>query len=421
MAVSLFVIAVFDLILPNYKTSLMDQNKKMVREMTQIAWEMLDVAEKKERDGTLSREAAQKIALEHLRGMNYGEGALDYFWVNDLRPYMIMHPYRADLEGKDVSELVDPQGKFLFKEVVNLVQDHGEGFVTYIWQWNDDPNRIEQKLSFVKQFIPWGWVVGTGIYIGDVNQQIADLSRKMVMISSGIIFIVVLLTFYMTISSLQTAKKQMVAEAELKQHQSHLEKLVEERTTELTRSNTQLQEEIRERKKIEEQFFHASITDELTGLYNRRGFFEFAEKQLQIAQRQKNILYVLYMDLDGMKDINDRLGHVMGDRALVETADILTSFFRKSDIVCRLGGDEFVALTIAEKGATSGTAITHRLQEQFRTINSQAERSYELLMSVGALRYDHNAPCSVDELLSKADSLMYEQKKKSNSGKLRKV
>ncbi len=404
VAIGLFVTTVFGYLLPNYKASLIDQQKNMLRQLVYTAWTMLDAAEKDERGGSVTCEDAQQNVLEHLRGMRYGEDNLDYFWINDLRPSMIMHPYRPDLVGKDISGFRDPDGTAIFTEVVQLVQQEDEAFFSYKWQWKNDQSRMEPKLSFVKIFEPWGWVIGTGIYLNDVNDKIAKLSSKLMLISGAIIFLVALLTGYMTIESLKTSRRRLLAESELKTHQDHLENLVESRTSELSK-------EIAERKKLESKLQRMTITDELTGLYNRRGFLELAKKQLQVAFRHNSVLFLLYMDLDNMKQINDHFGHEMGDRALVETATALRDVFRESDIISRLGGDEFVALLLSVPDGENGQTVIARLQEQLQTINGQAERPYQLLLSTGIARYSPDSPCCLEDLLSEADNQMYEQKK----------
>ncbi len=409
MAIGLFVATVFGYLLPHYQASLIDHQKNMLRQLVKTAWTMLAVAEKGERLGIMSRQDAQKIVLDHLYGMRYGENNLDYFWINDLRPYLVMHPYRPDLVGTDVSNFADLDGKFLFKEFVEVAQKEGEGFVSYQWQWKNDPARTEPKLSFVKLFQPWGWVIGTGIYLNDVNEKIAKLSHKLMVLSGAIIFVVSLLTFYMTLESLRASRQRFAAEAELKHHQDHLEHLVENRTAELSK-------EITERKKLAGELQRITITDELTGLYNRRGFFELATKQLHIASRQNNDLFLLYMDLDNMKQINDKFSHEMGDKALRETAKILKNVFRESDILSRLGGDEFVALLLEiPEEENAQTAIT-RLHSHLKTANSQPKRPYELLLSTGLARYNHESPCSLEDLLSEADRQMYDHKKMKAKG-----
>jgi PleD family two-component response regulator len=116
-----------------------------------------------------------------------------------------------------------------------------------------------------------------------------------------------------------------------------------------------------ERHRMQEQIRSLSLVDELTGLYNRRGFLTLASQQLKLAHRLKKRMLLVFADLDGMKRINDTLGHQEGDKALIEIAKILKETFRESDIIARLGGDEFVVLTL-EKSVSSDDAITKRLQ-----------------------------------------------------------
>jgi PAS domain-containing protein len=113
-----------------------------------------------------------------------------------MTPRMIMHPYRTDLNGQDVSDFQDSHGKHLFNEFVQVVKQQGAGFVAYMWQWKDDPVKIAPKMSYIKGFEPWGWVVGTGIYIDDVHAEITAIRNKLTVISTGILFIVSLLALY---------------------------------------------------------------------------------------------------------------------------------------------------------------------------------------------------------------------------------
>jgi diguanylate cyclase (GGDEF)-like protein len=153
-----------------------------------------------------------------------------------------------------------------------------------------------------------------------------------------------------------------------------------------------------------------SITDELTGLYNRRGFFTLANNRLMLAKREEKGAMMLYADLDNLKEINDTLGHDEGDRLIRKTADILKSTYRTSDIIARIGGDEFVVFPIgADEDQAAKTA--KRLQENIENFNAKYNKRYKLRLSIGIATYDPNSVQSVDELLAKADSLMYEHKK----------
>jgi two-component system, cell cycle response regulator len=153
-----------------------------------------------------------------------------------------------------------------------------------------------------------------------------------------------------------------------------------------------------------------ALVDELTGLYNRRGFLALARQQLRIAGRVGAAVSQVYVDLDGLKQINDRLGHRAGDRALIETADLLRETFRDADVIARIGGDEYAVLTV--EGATSGAeAMLERLRDRLARRNALVDRTFPLSLSVGIARAEAGSGSSVDELLARADAWMYEQKR----------
>lgn len=168
--------------------------------------------------------------------------------------------------------------------------------------------------------------------------------------------------------------------------------------------------DITERKEMEEKLKTMSITDELTGLYNRRGFFTLLEQQLKVINREKEKVYMLYIDLDNFKDINDTFGHGKGDSVLIDAGIILRSTYRESDLIARLGGDEFVVFP-AGKEESDLSIVIGRLQANLDIYNSLEERGYILSMSTGIAVYDPNNPLSIDKLLAEADRSMYENKR----------
>jgi len=153
-----------------------------------------------------------------------------------------------------------------------------------------------------------------------------------------------------------------------------------------------------------------SLVDELTGLYNRRGFLTLATQQLKLCDRTMRPAVVVFVDLDGMKRINDDFGHDVGDQALIETANILRQCFRYSDVVARLGGDEFVTLAIDADFELSGS-IQQRLYDKLAELNARVGRTFELQFSIGMAPYDPASAEMIEEVLARADSLMYEQKR----------
>lgn len=169
--------------------------------------------------------------------------------------------------------------------------------------------------------------------------------------------------------------------------------------------------DISPRKFMERELKALSITDVLTGLYNRRGFIALAEQQFKQTARKKEGLTLVFADLDDLKQINDRFGHTAGDKALVEVAEVFQEVFRKMDIIGRVGGDEF-AILAPETSREYSDTINNRLQNQLAVHNTRAGRNYNISVSVGMVYCDPEKPCSLDELMSRADSLMYEQKAK---------
>ncbi|MFO7667948.1 MAG: GGDEF domain-containing protein, partial [Desulfobacterales bacterium] len=167
--------------------------------------------------------------------------------------------------------------------------------------------------------------------------------------------------------------------------------------------------DITERKRMEEKILALSVTDQLTGLYNRRGFLFHAEQQLKLSERNKSKLLLFFADLDLLKWINDELGHEEGDKALIESANILQETFRASDIIARLGGDEFAILAIDIDGVNP-EVFTSRLQKLIDIWNNQENRKYKLSISIGCSYYDPEKPSSIDDLISRADKMMYEHK-----------
>lgn len=152
-----------------------------------------------------------------------------------------------------------------------------------------------------------------------------------------------------------------------------------------------------------------SVRDELTGLYNRRGFMTLAGPVFKTASRFASDATLVYLDLDGLKLINDLQGHAIGDQALRETAQTLREVFRESDIVARLGGDEFVVLALGDPD--NAPTILKRVEARIAMRNAQSDRRYELSLSASAVPYQPQRHRSLEVLLQEGDQLMYQQKR----------
>ncbi len=178
----MFSAAVFGYLIPALEKSVIEKKKEKIREITEAGVSVLSMLNAHCEQGLISLEDAQRQAIGVIRNMRYGREGKDYLWINDYSPVLIAHPYRTDLEGSNVSNYADPRGKRLFVEMAKTCSMSGEGYVDYVWQWKDDAKRLVPKVSFVKAFKPWGWIVGTGIYIEDVRMEVRALYVKMILV-----------------------------------------------------------------------------------------------------------------------------------------------------------------------------------------------------------------------------------------------
>ena len=169
-----------------------------------------------------------------------------------------------------------------------------------------------------------------------------------------------------------------------------------------------------ERKKMEEEIRSLSITDSLTGLHNRRGFLTLAEQQLKVSNRHKKEMLLIFADIDGLKGINDEMGHEEGDKVLIYLAAILKQTLRSSDVVARIGGDEFAILAL-ETTERFPKTIIERLQSYIDKYNQEGNRNYKISVSMSTAHYDPENPCPLNELMSRADEMMNKHKKNKRS------
>jgi diguanylate cyclase (GGDEF)-like protein/PAS domain S-box-containing protein len=164
------------------------------------------------------------------------------------------------------------------------------------------------------------------------------------------------------------------------------------------------------RKRHEAALRSMTLIDELTGLYNRRGFMLLAERHLKLAIRKKQRVSLLFCDVDGLKSINDTFGHREGDRALIDAGDVLRRSFRSADIIARLGGDEFTVFPL-EAADDSGAVLRQRLEENLQAHHAETGRPYRLSMSVGLALFEPGSEWTIDRLLEEADRHLYAQKR----------
>ena len=230
LAIGLFILSIFFIILPSFESNIMERKKEMISELTNTAWSLLEEFDQEYKNKNLSKEEAQKLAALRIQQIRYGHENKDYFWITDLHPNMVMHPYKSELINSDLTNYADPNGKKLFVEATELVTKDGEGFIEYMWQWKDDSTRIVPKLSYVRGFEPWGWIIGTGIYLEDVREEIKILKNRLLRISLFISILITTILSFVIRQSLTIENKRKSAEAKLMLSRQKYKSLVEAST-----------------------------------------------------------------------------------------------------------------------------------------------------------------------------------------------
>ncbi|MBE9517081.1 MAG: cache domain-containing protein, partial [Bacteroidetes bacterium] len=230
LTVGLFILSIFVVILPRFEKTILTGKKEMISELTQSVCSLLEEYHQEAETFQVSLDSAQTMAMERVQKMRYGNELKDYFWIIDMHPNMIMHPYRPELVNSDLNDYKDPNGKLLFVESVNTVTEHGEGFIDYMWQSKDDSTRIVPKLSFVKAYEPWDWIVGTGIYLEDVRIEISLLRTRLLRIAMWMSLILGTILAFIIRQSLGIENRRRSAQKELRQSREKYRTLVQAST-----------------------------------------------------------------------------------------------------------------------------------------------------------------------------------------------
>ncbi|WP_419785075.1 methyl-accepting chemotaxis protein [Pseudodesulfovibrio sp.] len=201
----IFLAGLLGYFIPVVGGSLMNEKRVATKSSVETAYSVLAYWGEQESSGVLTREQAQNRARAVIAALRYmGD---NYYWINDTKPTMIMHPIKPELDGKDLNGNADPHGKRIFVEMAELCKREGEGFVPYMWPKPGNEKPVE-KISYVKMYKPWGWIVGSGIYVDDVAQQISSLRYQIIIPTvfvMAIILIVVILVVRGMVRPLQEA------------------------------------------------------------------------------------------------------------------------------------------------------------------------------------------------------------------------
>ncbi|MCQ4310591.1 methyl-accepting chemotaxis protein [Pseudomonas stutzeri] len=200
------------LMIQQVRTDLYKGKQVMTQNIVETANGILVYYQQLEASGTLSTAEAQKAAMDQIRVLRYGQN--DYFWINDMTPTMLMHPMKPELEGKDLSNLKDPNGKALFNEMVKIARLQGAGLVDYMWAKPGEQDPVP-KVSYVELFKPWGWIIGTGIYVDDVEAEFQNYLVRFSIIGLAIAALMAVLVAILIRSITQPLRHSMQAMANI--------------------------------------------------------------------------------------------------------------------------------------------------------------------------------------------------------------
>ncbi len=227
LTIVLYVIAMFFIFLPHIEQSIFSRKKEMIKELTETVWSLLESYHERELSGELTLPEAQHRAILRIGKLRYGPEKKDYFWITDMTPRMIMHPYLSNIVNKDIKDIRDSRIKSVYLKFNAVVVEKGAGYVDYLWQWKDDPNRLSPKLSYVKGFQPWHWIVGTGMYLDDIYAEINAIRNKFIAISTIILGIVLMLSLYSIRQTMKADNERKKLNESLKKNKERFRNLLE--------------------------------------------------------------------------------------------------------------------------------------------------------------------------------------------------
>ena len=215
LVILLFTGAISIYIVPSTENALMQKKKDTVQAIVVSATSILEKHAQMASEGLVTLEKAQELALTEMRALRYGTNNLEYLWITDLKPMMLMHPFYPEMEGTMLDKYTDSRGNMLFARAVAITSQDGEGFINYMWSKGRNIEEVVPKLSYVKLLKPWGWIIGSGIYLDDMQHEIRAFTLQWLMISTLIGVIVLLLLLFVVHRGWKSETGRYLAEEEL--------------------------------------------------------------------------------------------------------------------------------------------------------------------------------------------------------------
>ena len=211
ISIALFIVFNTYYSMPKLQSNLMQEKQNQIEDHTRIGVSILSHFHSMEQEGILNRNEAQQQAKKLIRSLRFGPLYKDYFWINTHEPKLVVHPFRPDLEDLDLEAAGEEEKHQLFTAFVDTVEREGGGFVEYQWQYYDEAGREEPKISYVTDFEPWNWIIGTGLYTDDIEESVtAQRNINFIFIITAIQFFLVAWVVYRILGNRQKKKKDRV-------------------------------------------------------------------------------------------------------------------------------------------------------------------------------------------------------------------
>lgn len=302
ITVFLTALAFYGFILPRIHNVLMEEKQNQLKNLTKNVVELASHYHDRVESGELTQEDSQQRLLERIRFMRYGNEGKEYFWVHDMNYYMLMHPYMTELENTDMKNYEDPAGNRMVYDMVETARKSGSGFVEYMWPLRDNVEQIEEKLSYVELFEPWGWVIGTGIYYDEIYQSINKITKRTNRVLTAIFLTILAISVYVLIRNIRLEEKR----ASVEEERITLIKNLRETNKKLETTKNELQEANKAK-----DMFLANISHDLrTPLNGILGFSKLIEESSPEDRQELFDEYVVYIEKSGkylLNMINDIL------------------------------------------------------------------------------------------------------------------
>ncbi len=222
----LFFITIFIIIIPYLKSSFIENETKQIKMLVESQIQIMESLNTAVEKNKISLSEAKERAIEIISEQRYGKNLEFYFWIIDLDPVLIMHPFTKNLVGKYVGDYYDENGNNLFQEMVDIVKTSGEGYLEYLWQLPYDENKVIEKKSFVKLYEPWGWIIGTGFYINNLSQEINSLFTVITILSVVVLVMIIVLSWAIFLQRLVLNRQKLYYAKNFVESEKRYKKLI---------------------------------------------------------------------------------------------------------------------------------------------------------------------------------------------------